>query len=142
MRNAPILTFLAIALAALSIPSPAEAGVFGDDLSKCLVEKTSDTDRLVLAQWIFTVMSVHPSAALLAKVSDADRTSVAKKAGKVFETLLTDSCKVQTAKAVKYEGSDTLKGSFKALGEIAMNSILSNPRVSEETIAAARQMFP
>ena len=127
------LTVLALSLAAIFNPSPAVAGVYGDELSKCLVEKTSDDDKIILIQWIFTVMSVHPSAASLAKVSDTDRIAVAKRTGKVLETLLTGSCKDQTVKAVKYEGVDSLKGSFEALGEIAVNSIQSNARVSEES---------
>ncbi len=114
-------------------PTPAGASVYGDDLAKCLVEKTSDGDKIVLAQWIYTVMSVHPSAASLAKVSDSDRTAVAKRAGAVFETLLADSCRAETAKAVKYEGPEVLKGSFTVLGQIAMTTLLANPSVSAES---------
>ena len=132
--RAPIgLTVLAFSLAALLSPAPAKAGVYGDDLAKCLVEHTNDGDKIVLAQWIFTVMSAHPSAASLARISDADRTAVARQAGRVFETLLTDSCKEQTGKAVKYEGTAALGSSFKVLGEIAMNTLLANPSVAAES---------
>lgn len=114
-------------------PGPAVAGVYGDDLARCLVETTSDSEKVMLAQWIYTVISVHPSAAALAEVSDADRTAVARQAGKVFETLLTDSCREQTAKVVKYEGADALGDSFKVLGEIAMTTLLTNPVVAAES---------
>ncbi|KGM56300.1 hypothetical protein N800_08885 [Lysobacter daejeonensis GH1-9] len=127
-----LTALLLLSLASLN-PGPVHAGVYGDDLAKCLVERTSDGDKVLLAQWIFTVISVHPSAASLGEVSDADRAKVAKQAGKVFETLLTDSCKEQTVKAVKYEGADTLGSSFKVLGEIAMTTLLADQNVAAES---------
>ena len=132
MRFTKVAATLSVALLAFG-PMRAHAGVYGDDLAKCLVEKTSDSDQVLLAQWIYTVMSVHPSAASLAKVSEADRTVVAKKASKVFETLLTESCKEQTVKAVKYEGTEELGNSFKVLGGIAMKTLMSDPAVAAES---------
>lgn len=127
------LTATALSLAAAVHPAPAHAGVYGDDLAKCLVERTSDADKILLAQWIYTVISVHPSAASLGKISDADREAVAERAGKVFETLLTDSCREQAAKTIKYEGTDALGNGFKVLGEIAMTTLLGDPGVSAES---------
>jgi hypothetical protein len=133
MRIPAGLAVAALALAAGLQPAPAHAGLYGDDLAKCLVERTSDADKILLAQWIYTVISVHPSVASLGKISDADREAVAERAGKVFETLLTDSCGEPAAKAIKYEGTGALGNGFKVLGEIAMTTLLGNPRVSAES---------
>lgn len=127
------LTAVVLALAAVLSPGPAKAGIYGDELAKCLVERTTDGDKILLAQWIFTVISVHPSAASIADIHDADRERVARQAGKVFETLLAESCSGQTVKAVKYEGSDAIGGSFKVLGEIAMTTLLADPKVAAES---------
>ena len=44
---------LTIALVALTT-STAWAGVYTDDLSKCLVDGTTTDDRTALVKWIFT----------------------------------------------------------------------------------------
>jgi len=133
-----VRTTLGLATASLSLlfllsPQRAIAGVYGDELSKCLVEHTSDDDKIVLTQWIYAIMSVHPSAAALAEVAEADRNAVAKKAGGVFENLLTMACKDSTTKAVRYEGIETLKSSFNVLGQIAMTTLMTHPKVSAES---------
>ena len=133
MRKSIGMSLALLCLAAALHPTSAHAGVYGDDLARCLVERTSDADKILLAQWIYTVISVHPSAASLAKISDADREAVAERAGKVFETLLTDSCREQAAKTIKYEGTDALGNGFKVLGEIAMTTLLGDPAVSAES---------
>lgn len=130
MRQVATALLLAVGLLGAG---PAAAGVYADDLAKCLVAKTSDGEKVLLAQWIYTVISVHPSAASLASVKESDRTGVAKQAGQVFETLLADSCREQSAQAVKYEGMDALRNSFKVLGEIAMTTLLSDPAVAAES---------
>lgn len=127
------LTSLFVVFAAMLIPSTATAGIYSDDLSRCLVAKTSDGDKILLAKWIFTVISVHPSAALIANISDGDRTEVSRQAARTFEVLLTESCKDEAAKAVKYEGTVALGASFKVLGEIAMTTLLADPKVAAES---------
>jgi hypothetical protein len=131
MRAFIVLIGLMVVTAMIS--PPARAGVYGDDLAKCLLSKTSDEEKIALAQWIFSIISVHPSVASIATVSDEGRTQASKKTALVFQQLLTDSCKDETTKAVKYEGTDAIKGSFKVLGEIAMNTLLTDPKVSAES---------
>ena len=120
-------------VAALLVPAIGYAGVYSDDLSKCLVERTSDEDKVLLAKWIFTVISAHPSTTTLATINQEQKTETAKSTGKLFETLLTASCHDETAKAVKYEGPESLGVSFKVLGEIAMNTLMTNPKVQAES---------
>jgi hypothetical protein len=131
MRAHTLIVALLLAMAALH-PGQARAGVYGDDLARCLVEKTSDSDKVLLAKWIFTIISAHPSAVSLAKVSEAERTAVARQTAGVFQTLLTDTCREQTVKAMKYEGSQALGSSFKVLGEIAMTTLMGDPAVAAQ----------
>ena len=122
-------------LLALATPMAARAGVYSDDLSRCLVANTHDADQIVLAQWIFGIMSVHPDVAPIAKVDDATRVAMSKKVASLFQTLLTDSCRNETTQAMKYEGVEALKGSFELLGKIAMNTLMGDPKVAAETQA-------
>lgn len=132
--RAPVAFAAALVLAStMAIPGTARAGIYSDDLSRCLVAKTSDDDKILLAKWIFTVISVHPSAASMATISDASRTEVSVGTAGIFEALLTDSCRDESAKAVKYEGTAALGESFKVLGEIAMTTLLADPRVEAES---------
>ena len=122
-------------LLGLATPMAAHDGVYGDDLSRCLVANTREADQIVMAQWIFGIMSAHPDVAAVAKVDEAARTETSKKMAQVFQTLLTESCRDETAKAVKYEGPEALKDSFKVLGEIAMKTLMTNPKVAAESQA-------
>lgn len=130
------LTTAAALLAVAAFPCATRAGIYGDDLARCLVANTSDADRTLLATWIFTVISVHPEAERIATIADEDREAVAVKAAALFEGLLTETCATETSGAVKYEGASALEGSFKTLGEIAMTTLLAEPRVG-----AASQNF-
>ncbi|MGY1459849.1 hypothetical protein ACW5F0_14590 [Luteimonas sp. A534] len=131
MYSRPIA--LLVAVSATLAPAVAHGGVYSDSLAKCLVERTSDQDKILLAKWIFTVIAAHPSAASLATVDGHQKSEVVEGTGKLFETLLTESCHEETAKAVRYEGSEALGISFKVLGEIAMNTLLTDPKVQAET---------
>jgi len=103
MRRIGILVGISLALAVL--PSePAVAGIYSDELAKCLVRETTDGDRTFLVKWIFASASVHPAVRSIASVSDADRTELNKKVAKLVEKLLTESCKNETQEALKYEG--------------------------------------
>ena len=44
------------AAAALLVSMNVQAGVYTDELSKCLVEKTTTQDRTVLVTWVFTAL--------------------------------------------------------------------------------------
>ena len=122
-----------LAAAALLAPATGRAGVYSDALSRCLVERTSDEDKVLLARWIFTVISAHPSTTSLATINEAQKVETVRGAGELFETLLAESCRDETAKAIKYEGTQALNTSFKVLGEIAMNTLMANPVVQAES---------
>lgn len=122
----------------LATPMAANAGIYSDDLSRCLVAHTGQQDQIVMARWIFGVMAAHPGVSAIAKVDDAARTANSRTTAQLFQTLLTESCKDETAKAVKYEGADALKTSFKVLGEIAMQTLLADPKVTAESQAFAQ----
>lgn len=137
MRNLVLPVALLLGLAA---PLAARAGVYSDDLSRCLVSHTQEADQIVMAQWIFGIMSVHPDVSAIARVDEAARTEASKKMAQIFQSLLTESCRDETAKAVKYEGPEALRNSFKVLGEIAMQTLLGNPKVAAESQAFVKYL--
>lgn len=124
------LRFLILAVAVLiGVPSAARAGVFTDDLSRCLVSGTSDQDRTDLARWFFAMMALHPEVKSLAAVSEEVRTETTRKAGKLFERLLTETCKKEFRDAMKNEGQIAMTTSFQALGNVAGMALVQHPDV-------------
>jgi hypothetical protein len=105
------------------------AGVYSDELSKCIVESSSNEDFTVYVQWIFSLMSLHPAVQSMSSISNDQRQIYNEKCGKLFMNLLTVSCKEQAQKAWKYEGQVALESSFRVLGQVAMRELLSHPKV-------------
>jgi hypothetical protein len=103
------------------VSGAASAGVYTDQLSKCLVDSTTTEDRTMLVKWLFTAASVHPAISSLSTVTFADRNAANQVIGNLFVKLLTDSCK-DPAKA--------LQQSFQVLGQVAGTELFSNPQVA------------
>ena len=94
-RKPGIAVIAALMMASMNV----HAGVYADELSKCLVEKTTTQDRTVLVTWVFTALSRHPAVKPIISVS-ADRIEeVNKNAAALFTRLLTETCRDETVKA-------------------------------------------
>jgi len=119
-----------VAVVLLAMMSPAMAGVYTDDLSRCLVEKSTPGDKSILVQWIFMAIAHHPSVASLAKVTPQDADALNKKAADLFMRLLTETCEDSTKKAVQYEGSVAIQQAFQVLGQVASRELMSAPEVA------------
>ena len=128
----PALAVITVAFA-LAALSPALAGPYGDELAKCLVKSTTDADKTYLVKWLFAAAALHPDVKSIASVSDAQRDELNKNAAKLFERLITESCRSETQEAVKYEGPSTLESSFNVLGQVAARGLFSHPAVATGT---------
>ena len=124
--------FIAItmALASVAVMNPVQAGVYTDDLSKCLVRSTTDQQKSTLVEWVFAIAALHPVVKPLSTVSDAQRDGLNKSVADLFTNLLTVSCRQETRDAVKYEGAAAIQSSFSVLGQVAMANLFSNPDVA------------
>jgi hypothetical protein len=106
------------------------AGVYTDDLSRCLVESSTSSDKIVLVKWMFTSMSLHPAVKSMASVSAKQLDNSNKETADLFVKLLTKTCKDQTVKAIKYEGEVAIHSSFNVFGQVAAKELFSNPDVA------------
>lgn len=111
--------------------SAAHAGVYGDDLSRCLVSSTTAGDKTTLTRWIFLMLSRHPSVRAYANVADDQRAAADKEAAALYLRLLTADCRKETVAALKYEGGSALEASFNILGQAAVRELISDPAVLE-----------
>ncbi|MBU1213467.1 MAG: hypothetical protein KJ587_19695 [Alphaproteobacteria bacterium] len=110
--------------------STAHAGIYSDDMSRCLVSNTSAKDKTDLVRWIFAISALHPDLSSVAAVTEPQRDDMNRKVAKLLERLLTESCRKQTQEALKYEGSAAMQQSFQVLGQVAMQELMSNAAVA------------
>jgi hypothetical protein len=120
---------LALLLALWTPASLAHAGVYTDDLTKCLVKHTGDADRTAFLVWMFSSMSVHPAVQGYSKINDAQREELSKHAAVLLQRLMTEDCRTDTVAALKYEGASAIEASFNVLGQVAMRDLMSDPAV-------------
>ena len=109
----------------------AHAGVYTDDLSKCLVKSTSTNDRVVLVRWMFATLSLHPAVRSFVSVPDQQRDDATKAAAGLFTRLLTADCRKESVNALKYEGATAIGASFQVLGQVASRDLMTDPNVSK-----------
>jgi hypothetical protein len=124
------LVLTSAVLASAAVP-PASAGVFADDLAKCLVASTTPRDQTDLVRWIFATAALHPGVSSIAAVSAEQRTAMARTVGELFERLLTESCRGQFATAMQNEGNQTIEAAFQVLGQVAMRALMADPAVGK-----------
>ncbi|HUJ02850.1 MAG TPA: hypothetical protein VLW75_04365 [Rhizomicrobium sp.] len=137
MRSAkPALVFTLLCLAAPS----AHAGVYTDDLSKCLVKSSSPEDQKTLIIWVFSDMALHPAVKPYSAISDAQRDGFTTAAAQLMQRLLTVDCRAETVAALKYEGNSSLEESFTVLGQIAMRGLMSDPDVAKGLMALGKHV--
>ena len=108
---------------------PASAAPYTDDLSKCLVGATSDSDKAVLIDWMFSVISLNPRFGSLVTITPPQRQAYDVGLANLVQRLLLRDCHNEAVAALKYEGSDTLSSSLKVFGEVAMKEMMNNSTV-------------
>lgn len=106
------------------------AGVYGNELSKCLVESSTADDKLVFVKWMFTAMSLHPHVKPLSKVTPKQRDDSDKNMANIFLQLMTVRCVDQAKKALQYEGQTAIESSFRIFGQVAARELFSHPDVA------------
>lgn len=112
-----------------SVPQAAHAGVFTDDLSRCLVEKTTDADRATLIRWMFAALTLNPKLADLVSAKSINRDEINELAAALFIRLVTKDCASQTDIAVRAEGPAAIQGAFAVLGQSAGIAMMTDPAV-------------
>ena len=121
-----VLTFL------LNISNkPIFAGPFGDDMSKCLVLATSSKDNSLLGRWLVRVYGEHSDSKDLTNLSDYKKEQIDKNVARLFTRLLSEDCKEETKKALKFEGDTVIFNAFRALGEVAGKELIEDKNVSK-----------
>jgi len=132
------MIFVVLLVGGLLAVQRANAGVYGDELTKCIIESTSTENQIKFVRWIFALMSLHPDVKDMSLITDKQHEEINKDTANIFVLLLTETCKEQAKKVMKYEGQAAFESSFKVLGQVAMRELMSNPKVKAGTGAFAK----
>lgn len=127
MRFALVL----VGLGSLLSATPSYAGLYSDDLSRCVVESTTAEDRTNLMKWIFIAMSQHPSVSSLSAVKATDVDAANKTIAQLYMRLLTQACEQKTREAIRIEGVGAVQSSFQLLGQVSASGLFSDPNVAK-----------
>jgi len=119
----------AVGLAGLGFANSSQAGIYTDDLSRCLVRSANAADQSDLIAWIYAAISAHPDLARYSKITPEEQAALSAKGGALMVRLLTVDCRKESVAALKYEGPSAFETSFGVLGEIAMRGMMGNPSV-------------
>lgn len=106
------------------------AGTYTDDLSKCLVNNTSEEDRIDFLKWMFFAMAQHPELKAHQNITEEQQQAIDKKLGKTFSRLIAKDCSKELKLAQQYEPS-TYMQSFEVFGRVAMTDLMSDPSVQK-----------
>jgi hypothetical protein len=121
------LIFMGTAL----VTHEAEADVFSDDLSRCLISSTDDADKIAVMRWMFGAMSVHPELADLSSTTTPQRTASDIAMARLFKRLMMRDCRVEADQLMTVSGDSGFEAAFEVLGQSAMITLMSNDRVNE-----------
>ena len=123
---------VSLALTCMVVAGRAEAGIFTDDLSRCLVQAAGPADRSALMRWLFGAYAASDAAKDFATITAAQHTALNREGATLFRRLLLKDCRVQASAALKNEGPISIQQSFEILGQIAGRGIMSDPKVAAQ----------
>jgi hypothetical protein len=125
-----------VALLLVLVASESHAGLYSDDMARCLVASTSQEDKTNLVRWVFAIASLHPKVADVSAMTPPMRDETDRKTAALFERLVTVDCREQARDAIRYEGPAAFQASFEVLGQVAMTELMAH-----EDIVAGFESF-
>lgn len=113
----------------LTVSVGANAGVYSDDLGKCIVANTTQSDRLILMQAIYAAMSQHPQISRYSTITDREGEVFANQFANILTQLITKDCPNEAKAAFNYEGAYAFEQAFALMGQVAMQDLTNHPAV-------------
>ncbi len=123
--------FVAAMLGSILLVPCAEAGIYADDLAKCLVKSSSADDHLIMIRWMFSAVTQHPALQSMSTITAAQHDTYNKNMATVTERLLLSDCRKESVAGLKYEGASAITAGFQVLGQVAARDTFGNPQVAQ-----------
>ncbi|OHC99992.1 MAG: hypothetical protein A3H25_11310 [Sphingomonadales bacterium RIFCSPLOWO2_12_FULL_63_15] len=113
-----------------TMPSVAHAGLYQDDLSRCIVAAAKAEDRTALLRWVFAAMATNPTIQDMTRVAPEQAAALSANTAKLMQRLLLVDCRKQAVDAIKYEQGGAIQHAFGTLGQIAMSDLMREDSTS------------
>ena len=110
--------------------SVANAGPYGDSLTRCLNSETSDSDRATLVRWLVLAYASHPAAKDVAQIREDIVDDVQQAMASYTERLFLNDCLLEAREAARYEGEIAVIEAFKFVAAAAGRELMSEPSVA------------
>lgn len=122
--------------------SVAYAGQYADNLSSCMVAKTTQAERIVFIQWVYAAMSAHPAVKAMSRVTPQQAEALNRKVADLVTDIITVRCRQQAREANQNEGQTGMGAAFNTLGQVAMQGLMTDPSVAGNFVGLQRYLDP
>lgn len=110
--------------------STAQAGPYSDALTRCMVDNTSRSEKMLFVKWIYAGMSKHPEVASMSTISNAQSIRLNQMTADLVTELMVKRCPHESKQGFRYEGEQSFRAAFEMLGKVAMQELMTNPSVN------------
>ncbi len=107
-----------------------QAGQYSNNFANCLMEKTTERDKVVLVRWAFSAMAHHSALKEEFNIPKSKFTKHEIAVADYVQYILGTVCFKETKNVLKYEGDEAFLKAFEMLGEIAFLSLMEEATVS------------
>ena len=108
-----------------------QAGQDSDKFANCLMQKTTDRDKIVLVRWAFSALAHHSALRDEFNIPKSKFTKHEIAVADYVQYILGTVCFKETKNVLKYEGDEAFLKGFELLGEIAFLSLTNETAVAE-----------
>ena len=102
---------------------------YSNKFSNCLIQNTTDRDKIILVRWLFTVIAEHSALSTEFKVTKDQKIKNDRAAADYVEYILGSVCLVETKNVLNYEGEEGFLKAFENIGELAMLTLMEDKKV-------------
>lgn len=115
-----------------AMATTAQAGQAVDDLSHCLIQSTTASDKTAVLQWTFASLASHPDLKAFANVSEAQKIQLDQKFAQTVQRIIVEQCASQTKAVIQTEGVQAVGQSFQALASETGEALINTPEVKQQ----------
>lgn len=132
--------FIILILLCFVTSTPAISGEHANVLSQCLVSNTSEEDKAVMARWVFSTLSQHPSIGSMSTLTKDATTIADQNMAKLVEEFMYNKCKIQVKNALQNEGPQAIELSIRQYAQVTGQEILQDPSITNNLTNLAQHL--
>ncbi len=122
--------FISILILITFYQTTSQAGQYSDKFANCLMQNTTERDKVVLVRWAFSAMAHHSALKEEFNIPNSKFTKHEIAVADYVQYILGTVCFKETKNVLKYDGDQAFLKAFELLGEIAFLSLMEEASVS------------